>query len=276
MNASIRVNTMTIAAAARIVLVLLATALAVGPANADTKTTQPPLKHMSVDLSNRSALRDGAMYFMGRCMACHSVQGSRFKELVKPLDLNAKQVQKTLNPTGRRVTQTMVSAMPMDIAKKFLSKAAPDLTVIAKRRSVDWLYTYLTSFYLDPSRPTGVNNVVFYNVAMPDVFSGLQGLQAPVMKEGYRFGQKTKVAMGVKPLTKGSMSPQQFDTMAKDLVNFLYLLAHPHAQERHSMGPWILGLLGLLTILSYLLYKAYWKRVIPPQGGRWRQYWKKT
>lgn len=249
--------------------------LGCAPAFAGTQTTTPPLRHVKVDLGNQMALRNGAMFFMQRCMACHSARGSRFGELAKPLGLTQMQVQKYLNPTDRRVTQTMVSAMPKDVAKIFLSKPAPDLTVIAKSRSPDWLYTYLTSFYLDSSRPTGANNVVFHNVAMPDVFAGLQGLQKPVKREGYRAGQRTKVAVGVKPLTKGSMTPQQFDSMAKDMVTFLYYVAHPHQQERYVLGRWILGLLAVLTILSFLLYKSFWTRVVPPQGGRWWSYWKK-
>lgn len=256
-------------------VLLLAAVLAAPLAVAGTQTTAPPLKHIKINLADRSALRNGAMFFLQRCMACHSLQGARFGELARPLDLTTKQVQKYLNPTSRRVTQTMVSAMPSDVAKNFLSKAAPDLTVVAKSRSPDWLYTYLTSFYLDPSRPTGVNNVAFYNVAMPDVFADLQGLQVPVKKEGYRFGKRTKIAVGVKPVTQGSMTPQQFDNMARDMVTFLYYIAHPHQQERHAMGGWVLALLAALTVLSYLLYKAYWRRVVHPEGGRWWRYWRK-
>ncbi|HKK13256.1 MAG TPA: cytochrome c1 [Gammaproteobacteria bacterium] len=242
---------------------------------AGTQTTKPPLKHMQVNLNDRAALRNGAMFFMERCISCHSAQGTRFMELAKPLGLTPKQVNKYLNPTQRRVQETVESSMPGTLAKQFLGKAPPDLTVIARRRSADWLYTYLTSFYLDPSRPTGVNNVVFYKVAMPDVFAGLQGLQAPVMKSGYRFGKPTKVAVGVHSLTHGTMSAGQFDTMVRDIVTFLYYVGHPHQQERHAIGRWILGLLGLLTVLSFLLYKGYWRRVVPPQGGRWWRYWRK-
>lgn len=270
----VSISTTAISFAARLAT-LLALILSAHLAVAGTKTTQPPLKHITINLNDRAALRNGAMFFMQRCMACHSLQGSRFIELAKPLGLSPKQVDKYLNPTSRRVRQTMISDMPKDIAKKFLSKAPPDLTVIAKGRTPDWLYTYLTSFYLDPSRPTGANNVAFYNVAMPDVFAGLQGLQAPVRKEGFRFGSPAKIAVGVKSVTKGSMTPKEFDTMAKDLVTFLYYVAHPHQQERYAIGPWILGLFGLMSIVSFMMYKGYWRRVVHPEGGRWWSYWKR-
>lgn len=242
---------------------LLAAALAAPPAMAgSTKSTEPPLRHMSVDLSNTTALRDGAMEVMHRCVGCHSIQGTRFTALAEPLGLTDKEVERFLNLTTRRVPETIVSSMPQGLAEKFFHKAPPDLTVVAKRRGVDWLYTYLTSFYADPIRPTGANNVVFYNVAMPDVFAGLQGMQRPVMKEGWRYGQKARVAVGVHQVTAGAMTHRQFDAVARDIVSFLYLIAHPHQQERQALGPWILGLFGLLAIISYLLYKAYWKRVI--------------
>ena len=254
---------------------VLAALLASASACAGTQTTQPPLKHMSVNLKDKAALRTGALYFMQRCAACHSMQGMRLSELERPLGLGKKEIQKYLNTTGRHPLLTMISSMPDAVAKKFLSKAPPDLTVIARARSVDWLYTYLTSFYLDPSRPTGANNVAFYNVAMPDVFADLQGLQAPVKKAGYRYGSPAKIAVGVRQIAPGAMSPEQFDGAAKDIVDFLYYAAHPHQRESRAIGSWVLGLLAALMILSYLLYRAYWRRVVPPEGGRWWSYWKR-
>jgi len=253
-------------------LLVVAGMLAAGGAAAAPKTTQPPLEHVTVNLSDRSALRDGALYFMHRCTACHSLKGARFSELAGPLGLSRKDIQRYINPSDRRFLQTILSSMPDGVAKKFLDRKPPDLTVIASRRSPDWLYTYLTSFYLDPSRPTGTNNVVFHNVAMPDVFTDLQGLQEPVKKAGYRNGSKAQVAVGVQPLSRGSLSPAQFDTVARDLVTFLDYTAHPHAVERRALGRWVLAGLAGLALLSFLLYRAYWRRVMPPAGPRWWRY----
>lgn len=256
------------------VLVLAASAAPAAMATG-TKTTHPPLRHMSVDIGDKGRLRNGALEFMHRCLPCHSMQGARFVELAGPLGLTKRQVERFLNPTRRRVRQTVVSAMPVAVARKVFHKAPPDLTVIAKRRGVDWLYTYLTSFYLDPSRPTGVNNVVFYNVAMPDVFVDLQGLQAPVKRNGLRFGSRAKIAVGVKPVTQGAMSRGEFDRTVKDIVAFLYFVAHPHQTQRYAMGPWVLGLLGGFSMLSYSLYRLYWRRVIRPAHPRWWTYWRR-
>lgn len=253
-------------------VLLLAALLGAGTAIAAPKTTQPPLEHVTIDLSDRAAVRDGALYFAHRCSACHGLQGARYSELATPLGLSRKQIQRYFNTTGRRYSQTIVSSMPDDVAKKFLDKKPPDLTVIAARRSPDWLYTYLTSFYLDPSRPTGANNVVLHNVAMPDVFTDLQGLQAPVKEAGYRNGSKAQVAVGVKALSPGALTHAQFDTVARDLVTFLDYTAHPHAAERHALGRWVLAILAGLAVLCYLLYRAWWRRVVPPSGPRWWRY----
>lgn len=237
--------------------------------------TKPPLKHMHVDLKDKAALRTGAMYFMHQCMACHSLQGARFSELAPALGLTKKQIQASINISRRGFLDTIVSPMPPAFAKSYLGVAPPDLTDETNLRSIDWLYTYFTSFYVDPSRPTGVNNVAFHNVAMPDVFAGLQGLQSPVTRPGYRYGQKVPIAVGVKPLTQGSMSPAQFDHMARDLVAFLYYMGHPHQQQSHAIGFWVLIITAFWTILVYLMYRLFWRDIDRPHGPRWWSYWKR-
>jgi len=265
----------TFRACMRAVLVVAALACAAGSASAQTEDTQPPLKHIHVNLNDKEALRMGAVYFMHECMGCHSISGARFAELARPLGLSKAEIQKTIDITGRGAYDEITSTMPADTAKQLLHVERPDLTVIANLYSADWLYTYLTSFYMDPGRPTGANNVVVPNVAMPDVFADLQGLQEPVKEMGYRFGQRTKVAVGVKLATQGSMTPAQFDQLARDLATFLYYTANPHEQQSHEIGIWFLALLGALTVLAYLLYRVYWRDVVRPHGARWWSYWKR-
>ncbi len=255
-------------------LALCLAALAV-PALAVHPDTRPPLKHMQVNLKDTAALRTGAMYFMHQCAACHSLQGARFDELAAPLKLTRKQIQDRINLSGLGVLDTITTPMPAGFAKAYFGVVPPDLTDVVRHRSVDWLYTYLTSFYVDPSRPTGANNVAFHNVAMPDVFAGLQGLQAPITKPGYRTGQKVQVAVGVKPLTKGAMTPAQFDGVARDLVTFLYYVGHPHQQQSHAIGKWVLIVIAIWIVLAYLVYRLYWRDVEHPHGPRWWSYWKR-
>lgn len=248
---------------------------AAGTAQAQLKTTEPPLKHMQVDIHDQASVRTGAMIFVNQCLACHSVQGMRFDELQKLTGLSAKEVNQYLRVSNRSMLDTMISPMPPELAKGYLGVEPPDLTYEIHLRGADWLYTYLTSFYVDPDRPTGANNVVFHNVAMPNVFSGMQGLQEPVRKEGFRQGQKMPIAMGVKPLTQGSMTPAEFDATARDVVNFLQYVGTPHAPERHAIGKWVMAITALWTILMYIVYRMYWRDVKHPEGPRWWSYWKR-
>lgn len=236
--------------------------------------TEPPLKHVQINTGDTNAVRTGAMIFMHQCLACHSLKGERFNGLAKLTDLNSKEVAEYLKISNRSMLDTIESPMPEALAKSYFGVAPPDLTYEIHLRGADWLYTYFTSFYVDPSRPTGANNVVFHNVAMPDVFSDMQGLQEPVMEEGYRQGQRTPIAMGVKAVSKGSMTPEQFDTVAKDLVTFIQYVGEPHAPERHAIGRWVLVITALWTILMYIVYRLYWRDVVRPHGPRWWTYWK--
>lgn len=244
---------------------------ACGVAWGSVATTQAPLRPIKINLQDKAALRNGALYTLHMCVACHSLQGERYSSLPKILGMSRDQFTALIGTNGHHFHDTIVSSMPPAMMEAFVKIVPPDLTVIARRHSPQWLYTYLTSFYVDPSRPTGVNNTVKYNVAMPDVFASMQGLQSPVMVQGLRFGSPAKVAVGVKPLTQGSMTRAQFDRTARDIVAFLYAVGHPHQQERERLGVWIIGLFLALSVLTYLIYKLYWRRVITSEQRWWRR-----
>lgn len=244
------------------------------PALAEPANTEPPLQQFKPNLHDKAALRNGALYFMHQCAGCHSLRGARYSELTKPLGLTRKEISEHLDLSAQPIDRIIRALVPTAVTKPFFGTEPPDLTVIAKRRGSDWLYTYLTSFYLDPSRPTGVNNVVFHNVAMPDVFANLQGLQAAVKQTGWRSGQKQKVAVGVRSVHPGALTAEQFDAMARDIVTFLDYVAHPHQLERQRLGPWILGLCALLTVLCYGVYRSYWGAVIGAEE-RWWTFWRR-
>lgn len=259
--------------AGRLLLLVLATGM-LGivslQASASLKTTQAPLKQIKIDLNNKLALRNGALYTLHVCTACHSLQAERYSSLPKMLGMTKSEFLRDIGTNGKHYHDLITSNMPPSVINAFVGTTPPDLTVIARRRSPAWLYTYLTSFYVDPSRPTGVNNTVFYNTAMPDIFAPYQGLQKPVMVKGLRYGSPAEVAIGVKPLSEGSMTPAQFDRTARDIVNFLYAVAHPHQQQRERIGPWILGLFVVLSVLTYLIYRIYWRRVITSKDRWWK------
>ena len=84
--------------------------------------------------------------------------------------------------TGQKVGDLMQSAMRKKEGQEWFGMVPPDLSVIARSRGADWLYTYLRTFYRDDDTATGWNNLVFDRVAMPHVLYQLQGEQRLVAK----------------------------------------------------------------------------------------------
>lgn len=219
------------------------------------------LKSIRINTGNQAALRNGAAYFMTYCMACHSIRADRFVDLASVLGVPVSKIQREFNSTNREVHETIVSAMPGDDATHWFGLAPPDLSAIIKMKGADWVYTYLTSFYLDPSRATGVNNAVFHNVAMPDVLWELQGLQKPVYKSEAINGHTSQVLVRLKPVTQGSLSPAEFNKTMQDIVTFLYWANHPHQAEREKLGIWVMIFMAIFIVVAYLLKKEFWRAV---------------
>jgi ubiquinol-cytochrome c reductase cytochrome c1 subunit len=207
-----------------------------------------------VDLKDRVSLQRGAQFFVANCLACHSASFMRYNRL---MDIGMSEGEiKALLPEGSKVGSTMDAIMDAETAKAAYGVAPPDLSVIARARGVDWLYTYLRGFYVDANRPTGVNNLIFPDAAMPNVLGGLQGDQAlHVEKHG---GREVKSLKLVNP---GSMSAAEFDATVANLVNYLDFMAEPAKLVRYKLGYIVLGFLFVLLILTYLLKKEFWKDI---------------
>lgn len=206
------------------------------------------------DLKDMGSLQRGAKFFVENCLACHSAAYMRYNRL---MDIGMTEDQiKQLLPEGSKLGSTMHASMDAESAKAAYGVAPPDLSVIARSRGVNWLYTYLRSFYVDASRPTGVNNLVFPNVGMPNVLGGLQGDQELVIEN--HEGHEVKSLRLINP---GSMSTAQFDATIADLVNYLDFMSEPAKLVRYNLGYLVLGFLFILLILTYLLKKEFWKDV---------------
>lgn len=211
------------------------------------------------------SLQRGARTFVNYCLNCHSANYMRYNRL-QDLGLNEQQIRDNLIFTGVKVGDVMKIAMDQKDAKEWFGTPPPDLSVIARARGssagsgTDWLYTYLRSFYRDPTRPTGWNNVVFPNVGMPHVLWRLQGEQ--VLKEervpGPGYTVTTKRLVLEKP---GTLTPIEYDRLVADLVNYLNYMAEPAAADRKVIGIYVLLFLGVMFVLAYLLKKEYWKDV---------------
>lgn len=215
------------------------------------------------DVSNKASLQRGARNFVNYCAGCHSAKYVRFNRLAVDLSLTDAQVQENLILSGGKLTDSLTVAMSEADAAKFFGKAPPDLSLIARARGTDYLYSFLKSFYVDPSRPTGVNNTVLPSAAMPNVLWELQGIQKAVY-EGANGADSHGVEKHFKGLeleAKGKLSPEEFDGFVRDTVNFLEYIAEPAQLQRRAIGFRVLGFLLVLFLLAYALKQEYWKDV---------------
>jgi len=222
----------------------------------------PKLDHIEVDLTDNASMQRGAKLFANYCLSCHSADYVRYSRVGKDIGLTDDQIKNNLLFASDKVGDTMTVAMPKEQAKEWFGKAPPDLSVIARSRGADWLYTYLRTFYVDESRPFGVNNQVFPDVGMPHVLADLQGLQAPVYESHPNAeGEEEQVLTGFGEPVGGSMTPAEYDEAVADLVHFLVYIGEPVQLERQRMGWWVLGFLAVFFVVAYLLKKEYWKDV---------------
>lgn len=222
------------------------------------------LMHVKVDLGDRASLQRGARLFVNYCLSCHSASFMRYNRIGHDLGLTDEQVIDNLMFASDKVGETMQVAMQAEDAVGWLDAAPPDLSVVSRSRGVDWLYSYLMSFYQDDdkSRPTGVNNLVFQGTAMPHVLGELQGVQIPVYKEVETDdGNTVREIEGLELKEQGTMNPVQYKRAVSDLVNFLAYVGEPAQLHRYYIGTWVLLFLAGFFVLTYLLYKEYWKDV---------------
>ncbi len=206
------------------------------------------------NLSDKASLQRGAQFFLANCLACHSASYMRYNRLMD-IGMSEEEIKKLL-PEGSKLGSTMQAAMDAASAKAAFGVAPPDLSVEARARGTDWLYTYFRSFYTDTGRPSGVNNVVFPGVGMPNIFSGFQGEQQLLVEK--HEGHESKA---LKLVSQGSMSPAEFDKTIGDLVNYLDFMSEPAKLIRYKLGYIVLSFLFVLLILAYLLKKEFWKDV---------------
>ena len=199
------------------------------------------------DIKDLASLQSGARTYVNYCLGCHSAQYVRYKSLTD-IGLTEAQIRDNLLFSGEKVGDMMKTP---PLAKQWFGVVPPDLSVIARSRGTDWLYTYLRTFYRDPKTATGWNNAVYPNVAMPHALYLLQGEQT--------YDAEKKVWA---EKSKGAMSRTEYDATVRDLVNFLAWIGEPHAAARKNTGIVVLLVLALLVFpLAYWLKKEYWKDV---------------
>ncbi|NKF21382.1 cytochrome c1 [Solimonas marina] len=241
---------------------LLAAALLLlaGPALAEGEVLPYPFK---ADPDNIASVQRGARNFMNYCSGCHSMRNLRYNRIGSDLGISDELLKAKLMFTTDKVSDHIVSAMPEE-AKAWFGKQPPDLTVETRYRGADWVYNYLLTFYVDPKRPLGTNNLVLPNASMPDVLWELQGLQ--VLKEGggdehAEGGHDEHEGPQFELATKGTMSPDEYRDFVADTTNFMVYAAEPGRAMRISVGIKVILFLLLFTVLAYLTKREFWKDV---------------
>lgn len=222
----------------------------------------PLAEHANIDVGNVASLQRGARDFVNYCMGCHSAQYVRYNRLGEDLQITEKQLIDNLMFAAEKPQETMTIGMRPGDASRWFGTAAPDLSLIARNRGADYLYNFLRGFYLDPARPTGVNNLVLPNAAMPHVLWQLQGGREAVFEEeSVDGGPGQMVFKEFKQVTPGKLSPEEYDQFVRDIVTFLAYIGEPMQLQRQRLGMWVLAFLLVFGILAYLLKQEIWKDV---------------
>lgn len=239
-----------------ILILLMALPMSVLAAGSNT-----PLDKAEYDLTDKASLQNGAKLFMNYCLGCHQTQYQRYQRTFSDLDIPVELGMENLQFTGEKPGEHIKNAMPAESGAKWFGAPPPDLTLVARVRGADWIYTYLRTFYTDDSRPFGVNNLVFPEVGMPHVLQELQGIPSKTSEPMMVDGEMVDRYVGIKADGSGELSAAEYDTAVLDLVNYLVYLGEPSRLESESIGRWVMVFLLVLLVLVYLLKKDYWRDV---------------
>ena len=228
-----------------------------------------------VKMNDMASLQNGAKLFVNYCLSCHSASYARYNRVASDLGIPEALLKENLMFTTEKTGDLMKTTMPASDSKRWFGVTPPDLTLVSRVRKPDWVYTYLRAFYLDESSPSGWNNSLFENVAMPHALYELQGVQQLVSQgEGNTHSHDggdehaheddgyTKVGDAKFELVHpGKLTPKEFDKAMLDLTAFLVYLAEPAQLQRKQIGVFTIAFLIILMILTFLLKKEYWRDV---------------
>ena len=222
--------------------------------------------HANTDVTDLASVQRGARNFVSACLGCHSLKYERWSRLGQDLNIPEPLLQKSLLPPADKTTDYIVTNMPVKDAEVWFGKAPPDLSLMVRARGRDYIFQFLKTFYVDPTRPTGANNLRLPATAMPDVLSDLEGLKRAVFRPA--AGAGAAAAAGQSPtldhfeqIAPGQMSAADYDAFVRDTVNFLDYASEPTQAARRALGVWVVLFLLVFTWLAWLVKRDYWKDV---------------
>ncbi len=235
--------------------------LALAPALALAAGAKVQLDKAPVNLHDKPSMQRGAQIFVNHCLNCHSASMMRYSRLMD-LGLTEPQIRDNLVLAGEKVGESMTTILDPKDANVFFGIVPPDLSLAARSRGPDWLYTYLRGFYRDPDTKTGWNNTVFPNVGMPHVLWEYQGDQ--LLQVNARIDSNTGDRKETRKLVldrPGKLKPVEYDQYAGDLVNFMTYMSEPAQASRKLWGILVLFFLAAFFVITLMLKNEYWKDV---------------
>ncbi len=214
------------------------------------------------NIRSKDSLRRGAQTYMNYCLGCHSMDFQRYNRVAKDLELTEDEMMESLVLTDAKFVDKMEISMTKEQGDAWFGKAGPDLTVIAKARGVDWLFSYLVNFYQDENQANGWNNLTLPNAAMPHILWEMQGIQKAHFEEVTdEDGNSHKEFKSFEKVVEGRMNDTEYRDMVRDLVNFLDYSSEPAKLIRMDYAPWVLLFVSFFTFLAYLLKVNYFRDV---------------
>lgn len=231
--------------------------------------------NVHLDMGDKASLQRGAKLFVNYCLSCHSAEYMRYNRVAEDLEIPVDLLKENLMFTTEKTGDLMKTTMPVKDAKAWFGVAPPDLTLVSRVRKPDWLYTYLRAFYLDESSPSGWNNSLFENVAMPHVMYELQGVQKKIGKiedthadtsghgEDTGLGENQKLVGDTifELVHPGKLNAHEFDDAMRDLTNFLAYMAEPVQMKRKKIGVYTILFLIVFLLLAIMLKQEYWRDI---------------
>ncbi|RUR17983.1 cytochrome c1 [Legionella sp. km535] len=220
-----------------------------------------PMHSVTINIKDRESLQRGAKLYMNYCSGCHSLKYMRYNRMAHELglttfdgELDEDLLKSNLIFTEATIYDPIRIAMPPEDARQWFGIVPPDLSLSARDRGPEWIYTYLKSFYSDGSRPFGTNNLLIPDVAMPNILEPLIG--TVILRHN-----KSAHSSDLIVLQPGEMHQAEFDSAVKDLVTFLVYVGEPAKMVRYKIGVFVILFLCILFIFAYRLKNIYWRRI---------------
>jgi ubiquinol-cytochrome c reductase cytochrome c1 subunit len=193
-------------------------------------SSEVELDHEKIPSDRASVLR-GAEQTVTVCGACHGLKYIQYRNLVElgvaKETVDAWRGDKPLN-------SALKPGMDADAAQAAFGVAPPDLSLmtIAREGGMHYMYSYLMGYKANEKGE--IVNRIFTVTKMPDILGSA---------------------------TTDPKAREEAGAKAKDITAFLNWAADPHAEDRKTLGIYVMIYLFIMTILLIMWKKQVWRKV---------------